>query len=315
MAVDVEDNLNHHLNNEHFGVLEAKPFGSIRYYHYRANSTSDRELAVFFHGFNFYSNLYAPFLNKLSERFDVITCDLPGHGETSPMTDMKDYTPDNFILCLQKVIEHCAAADRKLHLIGHSMGGLLAGLAATRPFFKNRLLSVTMCCPAGIHLVEGLDTKLLKTSLGQKIVHANLSRSLRILKKSMEKRTYRYLPEHVATQLRELYNGFLEKHWEKVLLRTFYMIPNFPWSNCHDEFKKLSDLSVPVTIWLSKRDSYVGTKRTAKFFSQDVFSGKVKVIIEENSLHDLPVLIPTKVVEAIKKKDACAADIDIVESV
>ncbi|EFO65537.1 Hypothetical protein GLP15_5214 [Giardia lamblia P15] len=312
MPVDVENNLNHHLNNECFGILEAEPFGSIRYYHFRTDLTPNRELAVFFHGFNFYSNLYAPLLNKLSERFDVITCDLPGHGETSPMADVKDYTPDNFILCLQKVVEHCEpSTNRKFHLIGHSMGGLLTGLAATKPFFKSRLLSVTMCCPAGIHLIEGLDTKLLKTSLGQKIVHANLPKSLNTLKKSMEKRTYRPLPEHVSTRLRELYDEFLEKHWEKVLLRTFYMIPNFPWNSCHDEFKKLSDLSVPITVWLSKRDSYVGTKKTVRFFNQDVFNGKVKVIIEENSLHDLPVLTPTKIVETIRRKDVC--DVDNVE--
>lgn len=311
MVIVVEDDLKHDLDERFFGVLEVKPFGSIRYYHYRSD-LPNRELAVFFHGFNFYSNLYATLLNKLSEQFDVITCDLPGHGETSAMTDVKEYTPDNFILCLQKVVEHCEQdSNRKFHLIGHSMGGLLAGLAATRPFFKSRLLSVTMCCPAGIHLVEGLDTKLLKTSLGQKIVHANLPKSLDTLKKSMEKRTYKPLPEHMATRLRTMYDGFIEKHWEKVLLRTFYMIPNFPWSNCHDEFRKLADLSVPVTVWLSKRDTYVGTKKTAKFFNQDIFNGKIKVIVEENSLHDLPVLIPTKVVEGMKKKNAL--DTEIVE--
>ncbi len=310
MVVNVESELSYNLDEKCFGVLTTEPFGSIRYYHYVNDSVPGRELAVFFHGFNFYSNLYATLLNKLSEQFDVITCDLPGHGETSPMSNIEDYTPNNFILCLQKVVEHCEqSTDRKFHLIGHSMGGLLAGLAATRPFFRDRLLSLTMCCPAGIHLIEGFDTKLLKISLGQKIVHANLPKSLETLKKSMEKRTYKPLPEHISTQMRESYDSFLEEHWEKVLLRTFHMIPNFPWSSCHSEFKKLADLPVPVTVWLSKCDSYVGTKKTAEFFSQDIFSGKVKVIIEENSLHDLPVLIPTKVVKGIKTNGICDAEV------
>ncbi|TNJ27204.1 Alpha/beta hydrolase family protein [Giardia muris] len=295
--VEVEEGLCYDLDSACTVMLDLE-FGRVRGYHH---ATGKSELVVFYHGFNFSLELYAPLLNKFGTQYDVISCDLPGHGETDSSEDVTAYQPELFIQCMSDVVDALNKEGRKFHLVGHSMGGLLAGLSATHPLFKDRILSLTMICPAGIKLIEKMDVKLLRSKLVQKIVANNKDIAEKSFEKSLEKRTLQHLPSELADHMRDEIKRCFSKNRDAFLDRTVYMSLNFPWSNCSEEFTKLADLNLPFDLWLSTRDAYINSKATAKFFSQSMFDGKVHIHIESDSLHDLPCLVPSKVLSSLKE--------------
>src|SRR4029077_4499844 len=89
---------------------------------------------------------WLPFMETLAQRHDVIVPEHPGFG-ASDTPDWLDTLPDlaHFYLHLLAQLD-LAAND----LRGHSMGGWFAAELATRN--PRRLASLTLICPAGIHV-------------------------------------------------------------------------------------------------------------------------------------------------------------------
>jgi pimeloyl-ACP methyl ester carboxylesterase len=87
-----------------------------------------------------------PFVQKLSARYDVIVPEHPGFGHSDTpewLDNVSDYA--NFYL---DFIKHLGLDQ--VHLVGHSIGGWIAADLATRN--TNALRSLTLMCPAGIHV-------------------------------------------------------------------------------------------------------------------------------------------------------------------
>jgi len=102
---------------------------------------------VFLHGAG---GLFAenPFLEKLAQRYRVFAPELPGYGESTgeeQLEDMLDFTLHGF-----DVID--ALGIEKPHLVGHSMGGMIAAeMACVAPHDVSKLVLVA---PAGIWIPE-----------------------------------------------------------------------------------------------------------------------------------------------------------------
>ena len=105
------------------------------------------EPLIFMHGAG---GLFAenPFLDKLAEHYHVFAPWWPGYGNSSgegTLEDMLDFTLHGW-----DVVE--ALGIDKPHLVGHSMGGMIAAeMAAVAPHDLNKLVLV---CPAGLWLDE-----------------------------------------------------------------------------------------------------------------------------------------------------------------
>ena len=85
---------------------------------------------VLIHGVGMRLEAWAPQIAALSERFEVIALDLPGHGESRPLP--KGATLPDFVA---RIATFLSEIDRgPVSIAGHSMGALIAGgLAAEVP--------------------------------------------------------------------------------------------------------------------------------------------------------------------------------------
>lgn len=102
---------------------------------------------VFLHGAG---GLFAesPFLDRLAERYQVFAPELPGYGESTGeelLEDMLDFTLHGW-----DVVE--ALGLSRPHLVGHSMGGMIAAeMACLAP---HDLAKLVLVAPAGLWIPE-----------------------------------------------------------------------------------------------------------------------------------------------------------------
>jgi len=100
---------------------------------------SSSEPILFLHGWAVGTQPYQEILNVLCQRYKVIAPELPGFGKSSKSKlnwDYNDYA--NFLIAFLKILN-----IKKIHLIGHSLGGgISVTLAASMPTFVQSLILV-----------------------------------------------------------------------------------------------------------------------------------------------------------------------------
>lgn len=102
---------------------------------------------VLVHGLGSASSVWRPVLDRLRERYDVLTVDLPGHGGSPPLPDGTDASPAALAEVVLRLTDDLGI-DRP-HVAGNSLGGwVVLELAAT-----GRVASATAFAPAGLWLV------------------------------------------------------------------------------------------------------------------------------------------------------------------
>lgn len=114
------------------------------------------EPLVFLHGAGG-ASVWLPFMEALSETYDVIVPEHPGFG-ASDTPDWLDNIGDLAFFYLD-LIEHLGL--KNVHLMGTSLGGWIAAELATRSC--ENIKSLTLVAPAGIHVkgVKKVDMFLL----------------------------------------------------------------------------------------------------------------------------------------------------------
>lgn len=107
-------------------------FGTISYSVYGKGTP-----VVFLHGFLGNSTIWNPFVEHLKKDYQVLTIDLPGHGETTAVQEeiTMDFSAElvNEVLVQENISNH--------HLIGHSMGGYVA--SAFAKLYPKKINSLT----------------------------------------------------------------------------------------------------------------------------------------------------------------------------
>ena len=92
-----------------------------------------------------------PFMEALSQKFDVLVPEHPGFGESETPAWL-DNVGD--LACFYLDFLEALGLDR-VHLIGNSLGGWIAAELAVRD--QHRLRTLTLVSPGGIH-VQGVPT-------------------------------------------------------------------------------------------------------------------------------------------------------------
>lgn len=100
---------------------------------------SSSEPILFLHGWAVGTKPYQEILNVLCQRYQVIAPDLPGFGKSSGSKLNWDY--DDYAKCLIDFLN--TLNIKKVHLIGHSLGGgISVTLAASMPFLVKSVILV-----------------------------------------------------------------------------------------------------------------------------------------------------------------------------
>ena len=109
--------------------------------------TGSGESLLLIHGMGSASTAWKPIRPMLESKFQVITVDMPGHGET-PYIEGAPMDPNS--LALAVLNEMSELGIENFHLVGNSLGGWVSlEMASTAP---TRIKSVTALAPAGLWL-------------------------------------------------------------------------------------------------------------------------------------------------------------------
>lgn len=99
-----------------------------------------RETIVFHHGLGASSGIWRSWAPMLADRYRMLAFDMRGHGSSSHPADGAPLTLDILLDDLFAVVD--AAGVQRFHLVGESIGGTLALLAALRA--PERVLTLTV---------------------------------------------------------------------------------------------------------------------------------------------------------------------------
>ena len=132
-----------------------------------SQSTGSGEPLFLIHGMGSASTAWKEIIPTLSQRFRVITLDLPGHGNT-PLIENQPMDPTSLGNAIFELAD--AYGIEKMHIVGNSLGGWIAlEMAASNP---DRVLSVTGLAPAGLWLTP--YSSRIPGTAGSKIIASAL---------------------------------------------------------------------------------------------------------------------------------------------
>ncbi len=136
------------------------------------------ESVIFFaHGNGFCGRVYDPLHQLLARQFDLLMFDLPGHG-CSASDDFVGWNPA--AEHLHQALSLCDEfiAGREVHAVGHSLGGMLSMLAASRHpgAFKSMVMLDPIMFPQPLLFFMHLVSKAGLTSVFHPFVKSTLRR-------------------------------------------------------------------------------------------------------------------------------------------
>src|SRR5690625_337881 len=164
---------------------------------YAYTINGDGEALVLLHGFTGTSKTWLPFIKKWKEHYQVITIDLPGHGNTTgesnlPMQEICHH--------IKQFLDHLSI--EKCHLLGYSMGGRTAlSFAMWYPLYIESLL-LESASPGLPTEKERSDRVIKDTQLAKRINHDGITKFVDFWENIPLFNTQKKLPKHKRAQIR-----------------------------------------------------------------------------------------------------------------
>ncbi|RLN86979.1 hypothetical protein BBJ28_00016972 [Nothophytophthora sp. Chile5] len=131
------------------------------------------DVVVFLHGFSSMKESWVRVARGVDKRYKVLIPDLPGQGRTTPVDAIANYSMPSQAQRLHEFLEKEVPADKRIHLVGCSMGGMLAGVYAGT--YPQRVRSLTMICPAGITMPQKSELLRMLEDTGRNLLLAHTS--------------------------------------------------------------------------------------------------------------------------------------------
>lgn len=101
---------------------------------------------LFLHGFTSSKDQWVPIMRRLPANLHMIALDLPGHGDSSKPEEDSNMSFESAVDHVNLFLELANLEGRKVHVVGSSLGGAIAGLFAAK--YPDKVDRVTMVCPA-----------------------------------------------------------------------------------------------------------------------------------------------------------------------
>lgn len=161
-------------------------------------NTSHPQIILFLHGWLDNAASFEPLFKHIypveEQGFKVVAIDLPGHGASSHKSDGTQY---HFIDWVYDILVLFEANDwTDVHIVGHSMGGMIASAFAAA--FPEKVKSVTLIDSIGVlhsseqettnQLRKGMLSRLKKSSTNQKKLTIERATKARVLISDLEYR-------------------------------------------------------------------------------------------------------------------------------
>lgn len=146
---------------------------------------SKGEPVVLLHGFGASSDNWNRLAARLTKKYRVIAPDLPGWGQ-STRTDSASYAYPQQVERLHQFLG--ALGLRRMHLIGHSMGGFIASAYAAR--YPEEVITLGLLAPHGISEPQPSELALSVAAGDNWLVARNVAEFDRLLNKVFAKRPY-----------------------------------------------------------------------------------------------------------------------------
>ena len=150
------------------------PIGKIRY----AERKGDGVPVLLIHGFGGDLDNWLFNIDALAETAPVYALDLPGHGQS-----VKSVADSDLAMMVKSVLDFMDHLNiEKAHMVGHSMGGLIAARIACD--HGGRVASVTLICSAGLgdeinpDYIDGFVTAASRRELKPRLKHLFADQSL-----------------------------------------------------------------------------------------------------------------------------------------
>ncbi|ETV93707.1 hypothetical protein H310_12471 [Aphanomyces invadans] len=132
-------------------------------------ATSIQPIVVLVHGFSSDKDAWLPIAKYLVNMgYRVIIPDLPGHGAHLPNSQLRSRRPRTQATTNKFLSYHTTPS---VHLVGYSMGGLIAGLFAAT--FPHLVRTLTLLCPAGISMPRPSPVVSLFDTTGRRLMEAS----------------------------------------------------------------------------------------------------------------------------------------------
>ncbi|KAM6471147.1 monoacylglycerol lipase ABHD6-like [Liasis olivaceus] len=118
-----------------------------RFSYFTRGEPGCRPSVLMLHGFSLNKDMWLNTIQNFPKDLHLICLDLPGHGGTTRLL-AESYTAVAQAKRLHQFVE-CAGLNHKpFHLVGMSMGGMVAGVYAA--LYPSHVSSLALLCPAGV---------------------------------------------------------------------------------------------------------------------------------------------------------------------
>ena len=134
----------------------------------RRTGDAARPTVVLVHGYPDTQGVWAPVVERLSPRFDVVTYDVRGAGGSSAPRGAAAYRLDRLAADFDAVCRAVSGDEplRPVHLVGHDWGGIQGWDFVTRPTLAGRVASFTSVAgPALGHALSATRTAMRRRDL------------------------------------------------------------------------------------------------------------------------------------------------------
>ncbi|OWZ17615.1 Serine protease [Phytophthora megakarya] len=143
----------------------------------------DTDVVVFLHGFSSVKESWVRVARGVDKRYKIVIPDLPGQGRTTPIDALTNYSMPSQAERLHEFLEKEVPSGKKIHLVGCSMGGMLAGVYAG--LYPDRIESLTMVCPAGISMPRKSTLLKMLEDSGRNLLLAHTAEELNEMNKHL----------------------------------------------------------------------------------------------------------------------------------
>lgn len=247
----------------------------------RGRPSPSKPSYLFVHGYSNSKEIFLDLIAWLPCDVHIIAVDLPGHGET--MWNDDDVSIMYFVNHLKQFVDTVGLNKQKIHIIGESMGGHIAGVYSS--LHPCDVTSATLMCPHGIKFdrMEKMKAEYEKT--GHCILLPNDLKGVREMFQLLICKKFPF-PDFV---LKGILQMRLERDdFNRKLLRTLVS------SGDKDLLERSLDvIKTPSMVLWGKEDQILDAVCVEKI--QEKLSTLQKTVVFENVGHVLTIDCPKKV--------------------
>ncbi|XP_053234718.1 monoacylglycerol lipase ABHD6-like [Podarcis raffonei] len=118
-----------------------------RFSYFTRGQPGPRPSMLMLHGFSLDKNIWLNTIQLFPRNLHLICLDMPGHGETTRLLG-ESYTAAAQTKRIHQFVEAIGLSKKPFHLVGMSMGGMVAGVYAAQ--YPSEIFSLSLLCPAGL---------------------------------------------------------------------------------------------------------------------------------------------------------------------